>query len=229
MADISILATPWWIRAIFRLHVTYVIRAGLTRMFPPKNAWRGLDARIVQERYADNYVQSRQRTKEAEAIESDLADGNENDDLHNRLTIFIALMEQWETLAKANGATFTIVLLPQEHGQGIKNLLNGWLVVLNLLDEFEEIIPDYGYEKLRFQNDGHWAEATNRLAAVFLYTHIERLRGRSTTPWTDIETALAIYHSAFRHGWQPAKVADTPESEQAKIRSRDVPLENVDS
>ena len=39
--------SPWWIKLVSRLHITYLLQDGYNRLKPRKNAWTGFDARIL--------------------------------------------------------------------------------------------------------------------------------------------------------------------------------------
>lgn len=224
------LATPWWIKSLSRLHVTYVVQDGINRLFPSKNDWRGLNARIVQEKHADNRVRERMKSDEGETIQSHLIDGKDSDNLHNSLAIFTTLLQDWEKLANENGASFTVVLLPQEQGSVIKQILAGRFDILDLRAKFLEDIPGYDYKNWRFENDGHWAEAANSLAVKYLYAHITYLLASTPLSQLDIDHALVDYYSAFDHGWNPedgSVSTGVSELEKNQIRFRYIPLEDT--
>ena len=100
------LATPWWIRLVSRLHLTYLLQDGYNRLRPRKNDWEGLDARILQEKHADKHVRKRMRSDRAKSVGSSLREGTVNPDVTRSLAVFRALLEEWQTLAAANGASF---------------------------------------------------------------------------------------------------------------------------
>jgi len=70
---------------------------------------------------------------------------------------------------------------------------------------FSERVPDYDYRDWKFENDGHWAEAANSLAATFFYRDIARQTGLDALPEQGINQALFTYYSAFDYGWMPDK------------------------
>ena len=137
------LESPWWIKVVSRLHVTYLLQDGYNRIKPRKNAWRGLDARILQEKHADNYVRERKRSERARLLEHDMLDLEGNEDVKRSLAIFQAILRDWQDLATANGARFSVVLLPTAQGRSIKDYIDAEIPVLDLYELFSERIPGY--------------------------------------------------------------------------------------
>jgi len=199
------LESPWWIKIVSRLHVTYLLQDSDNRLNPRKNAWEGFNARILQEKHADKYVRKRIRSDRAKSVEQDLLDGKENDDVRRSLAIFQAILREWKDLVTANGAHFTVVLLPTGRGRGIKDYIDDDIPVVDLYELFSKQIPDYDYRDWKFENDGHWAEAANSLAAAFLYQDIAGQTGLSAIPEQGINQAFFTYYSAFDYGWMPDK------------------------
>lgn len=204
------LATPWWIRLISRLHLTYLLQDGYYRLRPRKNAWEGLDARIIQEKHADKYVRKRMRSDRAKSVESNIREGVENPDVTRSLTIFQALLEEWRQLAAANGANFSVVLLPTGNGALVRDYIPVDVPVIDLHARFASRVPDYKYDDWHFENDRHWAEAANHLAAAVLYQDIAVAMELEALPAGRIDQMLYTYYSAFDLGWMPAAPAEEP-------------------
>jgi len=222
------LESPWWIKLISRLHVTYLLQDGYNRLNPGKNAWEGFDARILQEKHADKYVRERIRTDRAKSVGRDILGHKENDDVKRSLAVFQVILRDWKELATANGASFSIVLLPTGRGSVIKGYISDDIPVVDLYELFADRIPGYKYGDWDFENDKHWAEAANSLAASFLYRDIVGKTELSSISEHGIDTELYTYYSAFDYGWMP----DRPDSYHSpnhavleEILMRYVPLE----
>jgi len=202
-----VLESPWWIKLVSRLHVTYLLQDGYYRLNPRKNAWEGLDARILQEKHADNYVRKRKHSERAKSVEHDMLSHKENEDVRRSLAIFRAILRGWKELAAANGSSFSIVLLPTGRGSVIKDHIDDDIPVVDLYELFSDRFPDYNYRDWAFDNDRHWAEAANSMAASFLYRDIAENTGLSPIPEHRMHEKLYIYYSAFDYGW----MLDKPE------------------
>jgi hypothetical protein len=198
-----VLAPPWWIRLASRLHTTYLIQDGYNRIKPRKNEWEGFNARILQEKHADKHVRQRVRSDRAKRIEKDLLAREQNPDVSRSLEIFQAILREWKDLAAANGAAFSVVLLPTGYGSAIKSYIDDDIPVIDLYELFSARITDYDYRDWRFENDGHWAEAANSLAASLLYRDIARKTGLEPISEQRANAELFTYYSAFDYGWAP--------------------------
>jgi len=224
------LATPWWIRLVSRLHLTYLVRDGFYRIFPHKNSWKGFDARVLQDRPAEKHVRKRKRSDRARSIEANILEGKENTDVTRALAVFEVLLEQWRDLASANGAEFSIVLLPTGYGGLVRELIPPDIRVIDLRALFDDRIPDYRYDDWRFENDRHWAEAANRLAASIFYREIAGRVALESLAEGEIDRALYAYYSAFDYGWMPSAdgAAETAAQQELKrIASKYAALEKV--
>ena len=210
------LATPWWIRLVSRLHLTYLLQDGYNRLFPRKNAWQGFDARILQEKHADDHVRERMRSDRARSVEASMLAGEDNPDVTRALQVFQVLLEEWRDLAAANGAGFSVVLLPTGNGSLVKDIIPRDIPVIDLYARFDASIPDYRYDDWHFENDGHWAEAANRLAAAIFYREIAEQAALVPMADADADRAFLTYYSAFDYGWMPATSGAGESADQAE-------------
>ena len=213
------LATPWWIKLISRLHLTYLLQDGYNRLRPRKNDWEGLDARILQEKHADKHVRKRMRSDRAKSVGSSIREGTDNPDVTRSLAVFQALLEEWQTLAAANGASFYIVLLPTGYGSLVEDYIPDNIPVIDLYSRFAATTPDYDYADWHFENDRHWAEAANRLAAATLYRDIAEQAKLKALPASRIDKVLYTYYSAFDLGWMPAAQAKPVNRSDGELQS----------
>jgi hypothetical protein len=213
------LTTPWHIRLISRLHLTYLLQDGYNRLRPRKNDWEGLDARILQEKHADKHVRKRMRSDRAKSVESNMRDGTDNPDVTRSLEIFNVLLGEWRDLAAANGATFTVMLLPTGYGDLVRDAIPADIEVIDLYREFDARITDYRYDDWHFENDRHWAEDANRLAATILYREITARNAAEALPEERVDSALHTYYSAFDYGWMPASIGVPEPGTPAELQS----------
>lgn len=222
------LATPWWIKLISRLHLTYLVRDGFYRIFPHKNSWKGFDARVLQDRPAEKHVRKRMRSDRARSIEANILEGKENPDVTRSLAVFQVILQKWQALATANGAEFSVVLLPTGNGNVIKDLIPADIPVVDLYELFDASIPDYSYDDWHFDNDAHWAEAANSLAASIFYRELTAQLALPALSVVEIERVLHPYYAAFDYGWMP-DISGSPElppdSELQRITARYAALE----
>ena len=99
---------------------------------------------------------------------------------------------------------------------------------------FSDRISDYDYRDWDFENDRHWAEAANSLAASFLYRDIAWKTGLNPIPEHGMHRELYTYYSAFDYGWMPDKSDSNHSPPQAVLEAilkRYAPLElgsNID-
>jgi len=222
------LATPWWIKLVSRLHLTYLLQDGYNRLFPRKNSWQGFDARVLQEKHADKYVRQRMRSDRAKSVEASMLEGKENPDVTRSLVIFQAILGDWQELARANGAEFSVVLLPTGNGNAIKDLIPADIPVIDLYELFDVNVPDYSYDDWHFDNDAHWAEAANSLAASIFYRELAAQLTLPALSAGDIEQVLYAYYAAFDYGWMPAVSTPPeipPDSELQRITTKYAALE----
>ncbi|MCP4841146.1 MAG: hypothetical protein GY887_05380, partial [Halieaceae bacterium] len=94
------------------------------------------------------------------------------------------------------------------NGSLVEDYIPDNIPVIDLYARFAATTPDYDYKDWHFQNDRHWAEAANRLAAVTLYRDIAAQAELDALPASLIDESLYTYYSAFDLGWMPAAQAE---------------------
>ncbi len=205
------LATPWWLRVLSRLHVTYLtidLRHRLTHLKWVPIDFREADSTRRQAR------DERTNSVLALAVETGFGKGElGNDDLDRTLVIFRALLKEWKHRVENQGGNFYIVLLPDDPPV-VEPLLEGYTVI-NLRNLFDK------NGQWRFETDGHWSETGNLRAAVHLYRFLEAEIELPRLTDDAVRTRLWTYYAAFNRGWMP-KVWTTPTaaSEEALTRIR---------
>jgi len=207
------LVTPWWVRLVSKLHVTYLtidLRHRLTSLNSKPFTFLEIDR---ARRHGRD-----ERTNSVRALAVETGFGKSelgNDDLDRTLAIFRVLLKEWKRTVESQGGNFYIVLLPDDPG-AVEPLLEGYAVI-NLSDLFER-----GGE-WQFETDGHWNETGNLRAAVHLYRFLEAEVGLPRLKDDALRTQLWTYYAAFKNGWIP-KVWTTPtassEEDLTRIRKK---------
>ena len=119
--------------------------------------------------------------------------------------VFEALLSRWRDEAEANGSAFHVVLLPRPDAAAFhRRVRPGLFDVVELRDCFDEEIPDYDWEKVRFREDGHWNETGHMVAAHCLYRFLKGRLELETASDETLARARHVYYRAFAddEGWQ---------------------------
>ena len=120
-------------------------------------------------------------------------------------SLFRQMLRRWKAAAESNGARFRLLWLPGENydAPGIAAIVEEEGVeTVNLRDCFGARDPahlrtPWALSPYRFERDGHWNEAGNRLAAVCLHRILESDLGLPRLSEEDVALALRRYYSAF--------------------------------
>ena len=222
------LEPPWLIRAISRLHATYLALDVYYRLFPRKNDWEPLTARLLQERRMDKAVRKRTHSPIADGIESTFVAGEESVELTDSVKLFRAILRAWKEETERRGQTFHVVILPHPVDRKLPIFIDPDMDVVNLYELFAATMGTYNYSTWFFKDDGHWAEAGNQMAAIQLYKLLEQETGSTAMSDEQIKQQLYRYYQAMPFGWEPPLwVSETPskETELEQIRAKYMPLE----
>ena len=225
------LEPPWIIRALSRLHATYLALDVYYRLFPRKNDWEPLTARLLQERRMDKAVRKRTHSATADGIETAFKAGAETVELTDSVKLFRAILRAWKEETERRGQTFHVVILPHPVDRKLPIFIDPDIDVINLYELFAATAGTYNYSTWFFEKDGHWDEAGNQMAAIQLYKLLEREIGATAMSDTQIKQQLYRYYQAIPYGWQPPRwVSETPTSnaELEDIRATYLPLEQPD-
>ena len=167
----------WWVLLINKLHVSYLVLDVSGRLSP----FITKTAAFRESMRRGAYRQGRPDYSEKNVLET-----------------FRQLIRHWKHLAEHNGSTFSVVLLPDEPDPVIVDLLEAEdVAIIDLYACFRDADPAYLWSSYRFQNDGHWSEAGNRLAAICLYRVLEEKTGLSHLSEGRLQEALFQYYAAF--------------------------------
>ena len=204
------------ISLLSRLHLSYLVLDAFGRL-----SWIGdLGRRVRLEHWA--------RKKSIKASAN--ADGLP----WSAYAVFRQLLRRWKQGAEGLGASFRVLWLPRERFRGKGYDAPGVAPIVreegvesvNLRRCFAERDPahlqtSWGRSPYRFKNNDnpHWNEAGNRLAAVCLYRFLEGELGLPKLSEADLQEALHRYYSAFE---APGSMAGqrAVSAEAAAIRER---------
>ena len=189
----------WWVSLIRRLHAAYLVldesdRLSVSLMDTAasiEDLRRGHDERRGDARYGA----MRDAFHRGKLV---------RDDQKTSLAIFRQLIRRWKHLAAHNGSTFSVVSLPTYPPQPlVVDLLAAEGVdVIDLYACFGDADPvhlqqEWRQSPYRFENDWHWNETGNRLAAVCLYRVLEEKTGIPALSGGRLQKALFRYYAAF--------------------------------
>jgi hypothetical protein len=217
--------TPVWIRAVSRLHLTYLILDFYHRR-------RDRTAEVERYLFDDGLrrLEHRRRfhSRRADALERSLIEGKDNPDLERSVLIFQSLLDTWGRITEEDGGRFFVVILPFPREHRAAALIGEQIAVIDLFRIFQKHHPDLTGGDIRFGRDNHWNELGNLLAAAHLYRVLEKEIGITPLPEDRLDRALAAYYSAFPGGRLPERWAEeAPVSDQTleRIRRRYTELE----
>lgn len=123
--------------------------------------------------------------------------------LDSSIEILNVLLLQWQKEVEADGGVFHVVVIPRPDHQFMIPRFDQRLHVIDLLPIFSRMLPGYDYEKIEFQNDGHWDEFGNMLAAVALYQDLAERSSVEKLSADNIDAALEKHYRLIGK-WQPA-------------------------
>ncbi len=225
---------PVWLPLLSRLYLTYftidvVNRAQL--LFggesDPFGNWKQPLAQQWLARGLRRERETRQHDEVAEAIHGRITGEQAEED--ETATPYIALLQaivrHWRDEVEAKGGRFFVVLLPRRHESRAEAIFADFKTINLWREFFSHRLDD---DTWRFQNDGHWNEFGNQLAALHLYRHSAPLLGGTPLDEAELHAALGRYYAAFPEFWRPrygvAPAAVEP-AEVTRLRARYVPLE----
>lgn len=156
------------------------------------------------------------------------------------LAVFKQILRRWGRAVEDAGGRFRVVVLPLPTSSAMLAEIGSEAGVIDLNECFREYDATHANSHrvwlnspYRFQNDGHWNEAGNQLAAVCLYRWLERDANLPRLSEDGLREALYRYYAAFRDretGWMPgerwAKAVPAAPAELAGIRRKYSPFDD---
>lgn len=218
----------WWVRTLARLHITYLAMDISQRVFAAGSQEWNDHQRVLAEQEMFDAFRDQFETPRAKQLEASLLEGSKNDDLERTIPIFQTLLERWREASEEIGADFRIVLLPTGREDSVAAYIDDSFEVISLYHYFDRVIDEYDWTDIRFENDRHWAERGNMLAARRLYRLLEPEGGATPISDDELDWRIARYYAAFPGAWRPPGVdADRREEneELSAIRAKYLELE----
>ena len=197
----ELIRSPWWVRFISRLHLSYLILdvSGRLSSHVQENS--------INQRLRDEHQSriSEQGNLHTEHVDHNLYRGTLSDeDLRNMRALFQKVLRRWKQLVENNGGRFSVVLLPNlpPEPHVVDLLEKEDIEVVDLYDCFGNHDPAHkerawANSPYRFRNDGHWNEAGNQLAAICLYRFLAGKVGLPSLSEDRLWQAISRYYAAF--------------------------------
>ena len=200
--------TSSWRYMLSRLHLTYLVLDVAQRMElrsrddarrpvadraepPPPTLLLGL---------GDIERRAVRRRQEGSAFSGDAADDS--------IAAFQALLRRWKQDVEARGGKFHVALLPYISKERVQEALPNEIDIVDLHGCFSDAIPNYSYRAVRFDNDYHWNEMGNMVAAHCLLRFLEEEAGLPLLSDDVLAQARYEFYRAvdLGDGWMPPPV-----------------------
>ena len=190
----------WWAPLVRGFHVTYLVLDAVGRVsFMAEQAVE--ENERLNRRFNDR-VEDDVHLSMIRAINNEYE--LNADELQISLEIFRQLIRRWKNRVEDDGGAFSTVLIPRRPPQSfLVDLIRAeGIEVIDLYACFNDIDPTHSRtpwveSAYRFENDLHWNEAGNSLAAVCLYRALEEKMGFPGLSDDELRAALSRYYAAF--------------------------------
>ena len=209
------------------MHLTYLLLDVRNRL--RDGAWSGASAGVetLEGRRARAELRRGRRDRFHDAvateIEREVTTGSVGPESLEYIRLMRALLERWRAQVEPAGH-FWVALLPSHPAQAPDELLFSGYDVIDL----RKAQGDYGFEgkPWQFQNDGHWNELGNALAAVWLQRELSTQLGIPRLSDPQVRAELCAYDRAFAR-WLPSDCEEgaLPGARAAELRAHYVPLD----
>lgn len=212
--------SSWGVRLLSRFHLTYLVIEAYDTLANRSRDRLDLPAYVAYERH--------KQSADLLRLENDFRGHRSTPELSATLRLMETILRRWQHEVEARGGRFHVVILPVDS----ERFAAAWFAaagfpVVDLGAGIDRLAPPAGRHSIVFQNDGHWNEYGNMLAAMCLRQWTGELRNLPAAAPAEMRSALAGYYSAF-DGWKPdtdAGAPDTPPDTKAAIRRKYTALE----
>ena len=194
----------WWVPFASKLHLTYLALDATGRLVPYIDDLR----EALRDRHRNEARWRRSRMRRTGHFPDDVLDRG--------LAVFEQLIRRWRAEVEENGGRFFVVLLPtQPDFPKVRPLLERAGVGVVDLNACYETHDDahrrrsWEESPYRLENDFHWNELGNRLAAVCLDERLRREAGLPALAEAVRDAALAEYYAAFEPSVGPPQQEGT--------------------
>ena len=182
----------WWVPFASKLHLTYLALDATGRLAPYIDDLR----KALRDRHRNEARWRRSRMRRTGDFPDDVLDRG--------LAVFEQLIRRWRAEVEEDGGRFFVVLLPtQPDFPKVRPLLERAGVDVIDLNACYESHDDahrrrsWEESPYRLENDFHWNELGNRLAAACLDERLRREAGLPALAEAVRDTALTEYYAAF--------------------------------
>lgn len=193
--------TPWYIRIAARLHLTYLLYDVRGRLDPSRRGL-GSDRALLHEEYT--YYSWKKRFR---ATRRQLAEDRDHP-IPNRATpedaviVMWRLLDEWQQAVDSSAGRFVVAGVPREQEHELLSVIGEKHETLDLFGLFRSQLDAYEYHEVSFENDAHWNERGNMLAAIVIYRFLEERMGLDPIPEMELRKAVGNYYAAFPESWQ---------------------------
>ena len=199
--------TSSWRSMLSRLHLTYLVLDVAQRMELRSRSTFHMHSRLGEQPASAlmpgiGAIKRRvvRRRQEGSAFAGDAVDDS--------IAAFQALLRRWKQDVEARGGRFHMALLPTIRKERVQEIMPNEIDIVELRACFSDAIPNYSWPAVRFDNDMHWNEMGNMVAAHCLLRFLEEEAG--LPPLSDDVLAQARYEFYravdLGDGWMPPSI-----------------------
>ena len=178
----------------------------------PTSSWQRLLSRLhlafMESENIDNFLlrnrdTTRVREPERSLLEVKAAQAGHAED--DGIAAFQALLMRWKRDVEARGGKFHVALLPDVAKEWVQGTIPAAIDIVDLHGCFGDAMPNHSRHAVRFDNDRHWNERGNMVAAHCLHRFLEQEAG--LLPLSDdllAEARYEFYRAVALGGWMPS-------------------------
>jgi len=194
--------TPWYIRIAARLHLTYLLYDVRGRLDPSRRGL-GSDRALLHEEYTYYSWKKRFRAARRQRAEDRDPPSPNGATPEDAALVMWRLLDEWQQAVDSSVAHFVVAGVPREQEHELLSVIAEKHESLDLFELFHSQLDDYEYRDVSFENDAHWNERGNMLAAIVIYRFLEERMGLDPITEMELRQAVSDYYAAFPESWQP--------------------------
>ena len=173
------------------------------------SSWRRLLSRLhlafMELENIDNFLLRNRTTTRAREPERSLLEVKAGHAADDGIAAFQALLMRWERDVEAHGGKFHVALLPGIPKEWVQETIPATIDIVELHGCFSDAIPKDSRYAVRFDENPHWNERGNMVAAHCLHRFLGREAG--LPPLSDgllAEARYEFYRAVSLGGWMPS-------------------------
>jgi hypothetical protein len=210
---------PWHIRIVSRLHLTYLLYE-IRGLLDPSRRGLASNRALLYEEYLYSGFKKRFRDDQETPIESRDLPRAKGDTASESARLMWYLLEVWQDAADSSGARFVVAGIPRFQEHELLTVVSRKHATLDLFEQFRGQVADYDYRDMSFENDPHWDERGNMLAAILICRYLEDTLGLEWIREVELKQAMSNYYAAFGDSWRPG--ADFPPANADPVILREI-------